>query len=96
MYFSSSQGIFQYDLTRTTRGEVINSRTRIAPYNHGTLQLGPDGKIYGAVFDLVRVSTIHKPDLLGVTCDFMYGDVLLNSRDQSRDFLLLCQIFLPL
>jgi hypothetical protein len=72
LYVSSLyDSIQQFDLTA---GNIPASKVQIASTGPGALQLGPDGKIYGAEYD-TTLDVISLPEVLGVGCNFQAGAV---------------------
>ncbi|KGO94910.1 T9SS C-terminal target domain-containing protein [Flavobacterium subsaxonicum] len=73
--------IYQYDVTLATTAAIQASQTLITTQaGIGTLQLGIDGKLYGA--KLMGGSALHvinKPNVLGGACDFQGSAVPLGS-----------------
>jgi gliding motility-associated-like protein len=61
--------IYQFDLTATV---IASSKIEIPTLNSflGSLQMGPDRKIYLANNNTSSLSVINKPDVLGLGCDF--------------------------
>ncbi len=63
--------IYQYDLSGTP-SSILNSKTLIGTSGNqnGALQLAPNGKIYIAQTYKEHLSTINKPNILGLGCEF--------------------------
>ncbi|MBI1308017.1 MAG: T9SS type B sorting domain-containing protein [Bacteroidetes bacterium] len=74
--------IVQYDLTQTTQTAIQNSMVTIKQYgtNLGTLQMGPDGKIYITYENGKYLLAIQNPDSLGTKCNFKDSAVFLNGK----------------
>lgn len=74
----------QYDLEES---DIFASRVLISEsldkHALGALQLGPDGKIYIANFDLDFLSVINNPDDKGVLCNFDDSSVSLQGKKCS-------------
>jgi len=79
--------LFQYDLMAGNNAAIENSRT-IVGYNFagitsgnsfGSLQMGPDGKIYVARSDSY-LGVINSPETLGIGCNYNDSGVNLLSR----------------
>lgn len=75
MYISSADvspgELYQFDLTLPTRLDIVNSRYfigRTSSLSMGSLQLGPDRKIYCARYDSPYLSVITQPDSLAAAC----------------------------
>lgn len=72
--------ITQYDLTTigipTSTTIPLTGATR----SRGTLQLGPDGKIYMAARYSFYLSTIHNPEIIGTGCNAELEGVFLGGR----------------
>jgi len=74
---NSSKQILQYDLKSDFLNEFLSSKKLISSgRNYGSLQLGPDNKIYAAVIDGKYLDVIHAPDSSGLKClpemDYVY------------------------
>lgn len=77
LYVSSSDSVWQFDLTATNIAGSINS-----VYNGldfiGALQLGPDGKIYVAnTIDNQRLDVINDPNELNAGCNYVQNGIQL-------------------
>jgi hypothetical protein len=77
--------LVQFDLTKETTDEILNSMTVIGNkggvFYYGSLQLGPNGKIYVAQDGHNYLGVINRPNILGVGCNFSPdGFLLQNSR----------------
>ena len=82
--------IFQWDLSLPSTTAIIDSRITVgvgegAPtgyggYKGGTLQLGPDGKLYVPQVGQDYLSAIVNPDVVGMGCDFQPFHTNLNGR----------------
>lgn len=73
------QKIYQFDMLAH---DVSASKTLIAtPYNYvGSLQLGPDDKIYGAVRNSQYLAVISRPNIRGVDCGYNENGVHLGGK----------------
>ncbi len=69
LYISNIERLIQYDLSQATSASIGNSAYQVSSGNYqaGSLQLGPDNKIY---INAGRVDAIICPDNLGIACDF--------------------------
>jgi|GEM_PF-2578821 len=75
-------GIFQWDVTLSTPAAIVASRLQIgfAPGGFsGSMQLGPDNKIYIAEYNLTSLGRINQPDNAGMTCNYSPGSVSTGS-----------------
>lgn len=91
MYISTADvspgEIYQFDLSLPTPLDIINSRVflgRTASLSVGSLQLGPDRKIYCARYDSPYLGVIHRPDSLGAACNWVDDGFFLAGK---RSFL---------
>ncbi|WP_395057905.1 T9SS type B sorting domain-containing protein [Flavobacterium sp.] len=50
------------------------------PLTPGQLQLGPDGKIYLAVYNQTKLSVINNPDIVGLGCNFQLNAIDLGGK----------------
>jgi hypothetical protein len=57
--------------------QTIHTLPLFSVENFGTLQLGPDGKVYMARNRRSALDIIHQPDKVGVACQFVEGDITL-------------------
>ncbi len=70
-------GLHQYDLLSS---DIPASDVLISGTNQsGTLQLGPNGKIYRAVVNTPQLDVINNPEEDGALCNFTAGQVVLGS-----------------
>ena len=71
--------LFQFDLTATN---IPSSVITIYDFESspGALQLGPDNKIYIALYNQNYLSSIENPEQLGAACNFQLNAVSLNGR----------------
>lgn len=74
--------IYQYDLTAS---DIPNSKLTLYNGNRapGALQLGPDGKIYIAVYGYNKIGVINNPNTLGLGCDLQIDAIDLGGRVSS-------------
>lgn len=93
--------IFQYDLSSNNLTTILASAQVIGvssrPYYSGSLELGPDGKIYHARMGSNALDVIHRPNEFGVACQFedaglpvvsgsIYGlQTLMKSDEYARE-----------
>ena len=72
----TEEAIWQFDLSQNTPQEILNSFQLVGTIslttlnNTGSLQIGPDQKIYFAKRGTGFVDVIHNPNLLGTLCGF--------------------------
>ncbi|HXH20318.1 MAG TPA: T9SS type A sorting domain-containing protein [Chitinophagales bacterium] len=71
--------IFQFDMlaynVANTKVQVGSSATRI-----GSLQMGPDGKIYVAIRNSEYLGVITRPNIKGTDCNFVENGIILNGK----------------
>lgn len=74
--------IYQYDLTAS---DIPNSKLTLynGPRVPGVLQLGPDGKIYIAVYGQNQMGVINNPNTLGIGCDLQMTAIDLAGKVSS-------------
>jgi hypothetical protein len=82
IYVSDGAGekINQFDITYTSATDMVNYAIEVASVpgaSLGALQMGPDEKIYVADKDKDYLHVIHRPDGLGVQCNFQEKDFSL-------------------
>ncbi len=85
LYVSNWEGmarLYQYDLNAGTPQDIIDSRRVLfEPDEHpGALQLGPDLRIYVALYDQSKISVITNPNVYGDGCNYVHKGVSLNNR----------------
>lgn len=76
--------VIQYDLSLPTITDIINSKFQVYRFDDplselGTLQRGPNGKIYMSQYQKNYLSVINAPDALGAACNFVNTGVALPS-----------------
>jgi len=85
LYISYWGGIDQFNLSAGSQVDILNSKVKIKSASEsGSLQLGPDKKIYAVKVNGEYLDVIHNPDVPGLGCDFRYEDLYLGGR---RSFL---------
>ncbi len=77
LYVSSSNSVWQFDLTAANIAGSINSVYNGSDFI-GALQLGPDGRIYAAnTIDYQSLDVINDPNELGAGCDYVQNGIQL-------------------
>jgi gliding motility-associated-like protein len=83
--------VYQFNLKAGTTSDIMNSKLILATLTDyrrfGTLQLGPDGKIYIARRSSRYLDAITNPGVLGLGCTYVENAVSLDSRE--------CELGLP-
>jgi len=82
-YGGSKSQIYQFDLNNPTVADIMNSRQLITELNYayaGSLQLGPDQKIYVTNSFDSSLSVINQPNNPFPLCDFQFAQHKLNSK----------------
>lgn len=72
--------LYQFDITSHNAATIIGTKQTIAqttPWYAGALQLGPDMKIYMAMWKDTSVSVIDDPDVYGPGCNFRYNKIFI-------------------
>jgi gliding motility-associated-like protein len=80
------RNLYQFDLTApnvASSVQVIHTFSKFL----GALQLGPDKKIYIAVYEQSKLSVINNPDALGVACNLQIDSIDLAGK--------ICKLGLP-
>lgn len=84
LYINSSQNptakIYQIDLANSNKTSLIG--TSQSPYA-GSLQLGPDGKIYFARYQSKHLGIIHNPDAAGGNCNYEDNGIYLDGKTST-------------
>ncbi len=81
LYVTNAFGkIYQYDLTAS---DIPSSKQIIysGSLNTAALQIGPDGKIYVAIYNQFKLGVINTPDIVGLGCDFQIDGVDLGGKN---------------
>lgn len=81
----------QFDLTKPTIQEIINSKVILDEQNlyRGALQLGPDQKIYRSLSSsyyngLPNLGVIENPEADGLNCNYIHNAINLGSSKSSQ------------
>ncbi len=72
--------LFQFDITSNNAATITASKQLIAnstPWFAGDLQLGPDSKIYMAMWNDTAISVIENPNVYGAGCNFNFNKIYL-------------------
>jgi len=72
--------LYQFDITSHNAATILGTKQTIAktvPWFAGALQLGPDMKIYMAMWKDTSVSVIDDPDVFGPGCNFRYNKIFI-------------------
>ncbi len=82
--------VYQMDITSGVASTILATSTVVgngtgpgAPYQVGYLQLAPDDKIYGAVYQDDYLVVINQPNLPGSSCGFIDNGFFLNGKKSS-------------
>lgn len=83
-YVSDGAGekIYQFSLSYTSATEILENVIEIADVSGatlGALQMGPDERIYVADYNNTNLHIIHRPNGLGVQCNFQKDGITLTS-----------------
>jgi hypothetical protein len=82
----AGEKIYQYDLTYTSSTEMVDNEIVVASLSGsslGSLQMGPDERIYVADYNNDYLHIIHRPNGLGVLCNFEENGISLVSGTTS-------------
>ena len=76
----------QFDLLAGTEALIDSSRITISVSNTGggALQIGPDGKIYTALWGTANIGVINDPNVLGTGCNYNPTQVSLANGTLSQ------------
>ena len=72
--------LYQFDITNNNTAAILASKQIIAnttPWFAGDLQLGPDNKIYMAMWNDTSLSVIDNPNIYGTGCNFYYNKIYM-------------------
>lgn len=90
--FSGDSNIFQYNLNAGSAAAIIASQVQlnqllITNFDIGSLQIGPDRKIYACRYGAGYLGVINNPDSLGLACNFVDSAINLGTG--------ICELGLP-
>ena len=69
----AGEKVYQFDLSYTSATDIVENVITVADISGstlGALQMGPDERIYVADFNNTNLHIIHRPNGLGVQCNF--------------------------
>ena len=72
--------LYQFDITNNNAAAILASKQIIAnttPWFAGDLQLGPDNKIYMAMWNDTSLSVIDNPNIYGAGCNFYFNKIYM-------------------
>jgi gliding motility-associated-like protein len=72
--------LYQFDITSNNAAAILASKQVIAqstPWIGGALQLGPDKKIYMAMWNDSALSVIENPNTYGAGCNFVFNKIYM-------------------
>jgi hypothetical protein len=76
--------LYQLDLSLGSDYEIVNNMVNLSffpsAYHYGTLQMGPDGKIYVAKWDSNYLGVISNPDGKGNLCNYIDEGIFLEGK----------------
>lgn len=78
--------LYQFDITSGNATAILASKKIIAqttPWFAGDLQLGPDNKIYMAMWNDTSLSTIDNPNIYGTGCGFNFNKIKLGTGNAT-------------
>ncbi len=78
----AGEEIYQFDLSYTSATDMVDNIIRVATISGaslGALQMGPDERIYVADYGSDNLHVIHRPNGLGVLCNFELSGFSLSS-----------------
>ena len=83
-YVSEGAGekVYQFDLSYTGSSDIMNNVIEVGNVSGsslGALQMGPDERIYVADYNSSNLHIIHRPDGLGVQCNFQQSGFSLTT-----------------
>lgn len=99
VYYSGiGSSVYQFDLSSNNPATIIQSRTELTTIRrpYGTMQLGPDGKIYVARADQFNLNVIENPNVAGVGCNYRSQTISLGGRQARLGLPTFVQSFLDL
>lgn len=79
--WASSNQVYQWDLCQASPAGVVGSALMVGSggNTHGSMQLGPNGKIYICRAGSNQLAVINNPNVLGVGCGYNQNGVTLTS-----------------
>ena len=81
-------GVFQFDMSLPTVTDIINSKFQVYRYDDplselGTMQRGPNGKIYMSQYQKAYLSVVNSPESYGAACNFVNTGVSLPAQAKT-------------
>jgi gliding motility-associated-like protein len=86
LYISASNSstepcvLYQFDISSNNAAAIIGTKqviSNLTPWFAGALQMGPDQKIYMAMWKDTSISVIENPDVYGSGCGFNYNKIYM-------------------
>ncbi len=77
---SDPSTLYQFDITSNNAATILATKQIIAqttPWFAGALQVGPDKKIYMAMWQDTSISVIENPNVYGLGCNFVFNKIFL-------------------
>lgn len=78
----AGEKVYQFDLSYTSATDMVENVITVADISGstlGALQMGPDERIYVADYNNTNLHIIHRPNGLGVQCNFEVDSISLTS-----------------
>jgi gliding motility-associated-like protein len=75
--------VYQFDISSHNATTIMGTKQVISlttPWYAGALQIGPDLKIYMAMWQDSSVSVIDDPDVAGIGCNFKYNSIYMGPK----------------
>ncbi|MDF1674216.1 MAG: T9SS type A sorting domain-containing protein [Vicingaceae bacterium] len=82
---NTGSNVYQYNLLAGSATAIENSQVTLGSYSAqiGSLQLGPDYKIYVAKFNAGTLDVIDEPDSLGISCNYITNGIYLLGKSSK-------------
>ena len=80
-----TSSIFQYDITSHDSVTIASTEYLVGSFTgeYGSIQNGPDGKMYVAVIENLSLGVINSPNLSGVACNFVQNGFNLGGKESQ-------------
>jgi gliding motility-associated-like protein len=78
--------LYQFDISSNNATSILATKQLIAnatPFFAGALQMGPDQKIYMAMWNDTSISVIENPDVFGAGCNFKYNKIFVGAATRE-------------
>ncbi|MEJ7627523.1 MAG: gliding motility-associated C-terminal domain-containing protein [Ferruginibacter sp.] len=78
--------VYQFDITTMNAASILNTKrviSQTSSFRGGSLQAGPDEKIYFTMWNDSAISVIDNPDVYGAGCNFKYHKIKMSAGEKQ-------------